>query len=479
MALTRFERDQLEDRALLAFGGTLRSDLEHGFRVIGDKGQIAAVYWSDNAAGNEVEMALCDNRLTDRYDLRTVQLWLDLAKERSGRPCNQHKRGGSWPIIGFNYSEALEFLKKCKLLRDGWLPEQDIQDARKRAEGESPMMVEASKAREQLSGLRPTRRNAVIDLLYQAGVDVQGWYKRKDGSPVATPRSNPAYCYNWAFEDPGKSVVACVWHESLRIVDGRIQFDGNMRRLAERLDSIAAASGESADTKIRAREQAERARQLDTLLRGAKARLVPVRVIVNEGQVQSEESLGKQSSVVKVRALDPMKWVVDTYDDITGEFSMHREMHRPQNRLDTEPPLTSHDGRSDATPAAKASFADQHSIGTDGSNGKQIVVTEAYLRSRAVRDAALSRAEGVCEFCNEPGFLTPDARVYLETHHVVPLSERGPDEVWNVAAICPNDHREAHYGERAKAIREELLIMLESHYPDQGKDLRVMADDAR
>jgi 5-methylcytosine-specific restriction protein A len=30
---------------------------------------------------------------------------------------------------------------------------------------------------------------------------------------------------------------------------------------------------------------------------------------------------------------------------------------------------------------------------------------------------------------------------YLETHHVISLSEQGPGKVTNVIALCPNDHR--------------------------------------
>jgi 5-methylcytosine-specific restriction enzyme A len=54
------------------------------------------------------------------------------------------------------------------------------------------------------------------------------------------------------------------------------------------------------------------------------------------------------------------------------------------------------------------------------------------------------------------GFLSEKVRVYLETHHIVPLSENGLDKVSNMAALCPNHHREAHAGQRSKWIRIEL-----------------------
>lgn len=62
--------------------------------------------------------------------------------------------------------------------------------------------------------------------------------------------------------------------------------------------------------------------------------------------------------------------------------------------------------------------------------------------------------------CAVKGFTTRADTVYLETHHVVPLSEHGEDNVINVVAICPNDHRRAHYSEEASDIQQRLLTLL-------------------
>src|SRR5437870_3293951 len=80
----------------------------------------------------------------------------------------------------------------------------------------------------------------------------------------------------------------------------------------------------------------------------------------------------------------------------------------------------------------------------------------AFVRNSALRAAALRRANGRCEFCRKPGFAMSDGKVFLETHHVIALSAGGRDSVDNVAAVCPNHHREAHHGSRAEAIREAL-----------------------
>lgn len=87
-----------------------------------------------------------------------------------------------------------------------------------------------------------------------------------------------------------------------------------------------------------------------------------------------------------------------------------------------------------------------------------------YLRNRAVRDAALTRASGACELCGQRGFVTQSGTIYLETHHVQPLSEGGADSEDNVVALCPDDHRRAHYSAEAAEIRERLQGTLAEIY---------------
>lgn len=74
--------------------------------------------------------------------------------------------------------------------------------------------------------------------------------------------------------------------------------------------------------------------------------------------------------------------------------------------------------------------------------------TRQYRRCKNVIDAAIERSRGLCEFCGEKAPFTrkSDGKPFLEVHHKRPLSEGGPDTLDNVAAICPNCHRQAHYG---------------------------------
>ncbi|MGN6770173.1 MAG: HNH endonuclease [Rhizobiaceae bacterium] len=68
-------------------------------------------------------------------------------------------------------------------------------------------------------------------------------------------------------------------------------------------------------------------------------------------------------------------------------------------------------------------------------------------RSRHVRDYVLARASGRCEGCERPApFNRADGSPYLEPHHIRRLSDGGPDDPRHVIALCPNCHRQVHFG---------------------------------
>lgn len=77
-----------------------------------------------------------------------------------------------------------------------------------------------------------------------------------------------------------------------------------------------------------------------------------------------------------------------------------------------------------------------------------VVQTFAYKRNPDVVAEALSRADGLCELCKRkaPFLRKTDSSPYLEVHHIEPLSNGGPDTLENVKALCPNCHREQHFG---------------------------------
>lgn len=80
-----------------------------------------------------------------------------------------------------------------------------------------------------------------------------------------------------------------------------------------------------------------------------------------------------------------------------------------------------------------------------------------YRRDPKVRAEVLKIAKGHCECCGVEGFVMQNGDQYLETHHVVGVSERGPDSVDNIVAICPMCHRKAHFA--ADHIEIELKML--------------------
>lgn len=76
-----------------------------------------------------------------------------------------------------------------------------------------------------------------------------------------------------------------------------------------------------------------------------------------------------------------------------------------------------------------------------------IVLSRVFKRSPAVVAEVRLRANGVCEGCGQGApFIRNDGSPYLEVHHRHRLADGGRDTVDNAVALCPNCHRERHYG---------------------------------
>ncbi len=74
---------------------------------------------------------------------------------------------------------------------------------------------------------------------------------------------------------------------------------------------------------------------------------------------------------------------------------------------------------------------------------------EEIVRDPNVTAYVLQRAQGTCERCSCPApfHRKSDGTPYLEVHHLEPLADGGADTVENACAVCPNCHREMHFGE--------------------------------
>ncbi|PCK05785.1 MAG: HNH endonuclease [Alteromonadaceae bacterium] len=70
-----------------------------------------------------------------------------------------------------------------------------------------------------------------------------------------------------------------------------------------------------------------------------------------------------------------------------------------------------------------------------------------YSRDPAVKAWVLKESKGKCECCDcSAPFVTAAGNPYLEVHHIRQLADGGEDTIANTVALCPNCHRELHYG---------------------------------
>lgn len=274
-----------------------------------------------------------------------------------------------------------------------------------------------------LADIFPHSKHKVIDLVREAGLDVSDWSNSRRGEEGAS--TNPKYCYEWAFAEPGALAVLNLWHAELIERDGAVFRIGNFRE-------------DSARNRQHGRGVwAARALRCDEALRLARVENLRVRVILNAGTKRQQGDPNARASVVTLRELDPASWVLAQYDDATGNFVLRRG-------------------------AVSPAFIDQHDLPEvfDAPVMTRLKTGEVFARSAAVRFAVLARANGHCEQCGASGFVTASGSIYLETHHVVPLSEGGADSSSNVVALCPNDHRRAHYAADRLAFRAGLIAIL-------------------
>lgn len=84
----------------------------------------------------------------------------------------------------------------------------------------------------------------------------------------------------------------------------------------------------------------------------------------------------------------------------------------------------------------------------DRKPNKRTVAVTVYDRNPDVVAERLFLSNGNCDRCAQPApfMRASNGEPYLEVHHIGSLSAGGEDVVENTVALCPDCHREAHYG---------------------------------
>lgn len=82
------------------------------------------------------------------------------------------------------------------------------------------------------------------------------------------------------------------------------------------------------------------------------------------------------------------------------------------------------------------------------------IQTTGFIRNEYVILAVLERANGFCEGCDTkaPFISKAKKKPYLEVHHIIQLANGGHDTIENSIALCPNCHRESHFGLLSKKL---------------------------
>lgn len=288
-----------------------------------------------------------------------------------------------------------------------------------------------------LKALYPTKTENVIEVVEACGHDITPWGFNKDGTIVKNPSTNQGRVHNWAFEYPGQLSLVFLWHKTLRTTDAGITYTINP---SEEYHQYR----EQGNT-----QRAKSAEGLRGVLLQAHLQKQNLRVAIVAPDPRKSED---DTASVKYRELDDELWHVGRFDLATMEFDIVRG------------PLKNE--VSDEVAALPAPTEETYSvgvvdqfIGSDRPDTYQIN-GKVCRRDPKVRQAVMQRSNGACEHCGQQGFMTISGEFYLESHHVIPLSEGGPDLESNVMALCPAHHREAHFGMERNNLREMLLVGL-------------------
>ncbi|MGF6513020.1 5-methylcytosine-specific restriction protein A [Pseudomonas sp. BT76 TE3572] len=315
-----------------------------------------------------------------------------------------------------------------------------------------------SDLREQL---KPTSTMRVYDAVSEAGIDVSDWHNI---SSNRSPAQNPNYCYRWAFQGNDR-VLVCLWYDELDFLANGVEYRGNARAEYKTYDERA-NDQRAPSLKQRLKTWAARALQMDVVVKIAhwEDRLVRVALVQSKSLVRRDD----ERAAADFRLLDSEPWHLVQYDMQTGAFLLRRGPKPLHETLKDIVVFGEEEGAASGAPsqAFPEITPDSYGVGVAdqfiGNETPERTAVSAFVwgRSAKVRQVVLARSKGCCEHCGRLGFLKVNGEIYIETHHVVPLSEEGADTPGNVIALCPEHHREAHFGSEHEALKASFLQML-------------------
>lgn len=105
----------------------------------------------------------------------------------------------------------------------------------------------------------------------------------------------------------------------------------------------------------------------------------------------------------------------------------------------------------------KVGWVEASEIGNVSPSSKYCTIKH-HDRIPTVSAIAKLRAGFKCEVygCNYNPFIGLYKIPYVEVHHIKRLADGGEDTLKNIACLCPNHHREIHFGEKKEKLRKNL-----------------------
>jgi hypothetical protein len=102
----------------------------------------------------------------------------------------------------------------------------------------------------------------------------------------------------------------------------------------------------------------------------------------------------------------------------------------------------------------------------NASPSKVLQAALIYKRNQKVKKALKKEYEGICQICGIDNMIEMDSgKFYSEGHHLIPLGEKGSDDLTNVVILCPLCHRKLHYSKDREDLKQEIL------YSDQHMEI--------
>src|SRR5690606_32158935 len=133
----------------------------------------------------------------------------------------------------------------------------------------------------------------------------EGGHDVSDGADFAgvDPSTDPRYCYEWCFSQPGGADIVCIWLEHVTTQNNRLK---TTRRWPP-------------DTLVGPRKA--RIQRWRACLEAANARQAPLRVILLTGLQNPRDS---ETQSVQFRRLDPIPWHIHGATSGAAVFELRR-----------------------------------------------------------------------------------------------------------------------------------------------------------